>query len=81
MLALEVIVLLTGIAALIFSAITLNSLTKIKSKCPTIDPKEYNTARGFQIAQLAASILVIVLSGYIAATGKSPLAKLRKYLV
>lgn len=80
MLTLELVILLAGIAALLFSAITLSSLNKIKSKCPTVDPKEYSTAKGLQVAQIVVSVIVIILSAYITYTGKSPLSTLRKYI-
>jgi len=69
---LELVILVAGIAALIFSAITLNSLEKIKTSCGTaLSKKQYDTARNLQIAQLIVSALVVILSGWVVASAAS----------
>jgi hypothetical protein len=62
----EIVILISGIAALILSAVTVNSLDKLKKSCgAAYDKKHYDTARNTQIAQLVLSVLVIILSGWV----------------
>jgi len=61
----EIVILVAGIAASVFSAITINSLDKLKKSCTTYDKKQYDLAKNFQIAQLVIAIIVTILSGWV----------------
>ena len=66
-LALETIVLVAGIAALVISAVTLGSLDKIKKDIPDADKKHFDMARNSQIALIVISAITVVLSGWLVA--------------
>lgn len=71
----ETVILVSGVAALAFAAVTIQSLNKIKDDCsgsaPKWDSKKYDTARNLQIAQLVLSGLVVALSGWVLASSLS----------
>ena len=81
MIPLEVIILIVGLAALIFAALTMSSLDKIKTSCgTTLDKKHYDMARNLQIAQMVVAGLIVILSGWVVAsmlTAKTQIGALR----
>lgn len=68
--AMETVVLVAGLAALIISAVSLDAINKVKKDVTTLsdaDKKKLDTAKNAQIAQIVISVLVVVLSGYLVA--------------
>jgi heme/copper-type cytochrome/quinol oxidase subunit 2 len=64
--AVEIIILLAGIFALVLAAVTMGSLDKLKASCgDKYDTKQYKNIRNAQIVQLVVSALIILMAGWV----------------
>jgi len=63
--ALEIGMLISGIALIVLSSITIDSVHKMKAKCMSADKKDYDTVVGIQVAQLVIAVIVTILAGSI----------------
>jgi hypothetical protein len=65
----EIVIFVSGAAALVFSAITMSSLDKIKKSCSAgFDTKQYDMAKKLQIAQIVVGSIIVILAGMVVAS-------------